>query len=96
MRSSCTRTWSPIENSRREWAPTIWRTFSAIGVAVARQGIDRDQAFDEKLFELDEKAKAGRADDHRVEMIAHTVDHELHLFPLHELTFGLVGPAFGL
>src|SRR2546423_12780371 len=48
-----------------------------ISVLVARQRVDRDQAFDEEVGQLDEDAVLGGADDEGVEILADALGHEL-------------------
>ncbi len=67
-----------------------------VGVAVVDECVERDEAFDEEVRELDEESKFGHAGDEAVEVFSHTVLHELDLLPFHELALGVVGAAFGL
>src|ERR1043165_1424320 len=53
-----------------------------ISVLVARQRVDRNEAFDEEVGQLDEDAVLGGADDEGVEILADPLGHELHLFPV--------------
>ena len=52
-------------------------------VVVVGERIQRDQAFDEQVGQLDEETKLGDAGDQAVEVFADAVLHELDFFPFH-------------
>ena len=65
-------------------------------VAVVDQRIERDEALDEEVGELDEESELSDAGDEAVEIFSDAVLHELHFLPFHELALGVVGAAFGM
>ena len=52
-----------------------------IGVAIAGDGGERHQAFDEQFVELDEETELGDADDQPVELLTQALLHEFSFFP---------------
>ena len=66
-----------------------------IRVAVVGERGKRDQAFDEEVHQFDKHAELGDADDQTLKFLAYAVLHEFDLLPLHQLAFGVIGPAFG-
>src|SRR2546428_523537 len=65
-------------------------------VIVVRHRRHVHEPFDEVLDQLDEQTECRYAGDVAFELIADFVGHELHFFPLHELTLGIVAAAFHL
>jgi hypothetical protein len=63
--------------------------------AVARQRIQRDEAFDEHVLQLDEEPEARGGNDQGVELVADPVDHELYLLPFDQLTLGFGSATLG-
>ncbi len=65
----------------------------AVSVDIVDQAIERHQAFDEQIGELDEEPELGGVHDHRIEVFADAVLHELYLLPLDELPLGFGGAS---
>ena len=65
-----------------------------VNVLIARQRINRHQAFDEQIRQFDKQTVPRRADHQSIEFIADAVLHELRFLPFHKFAFGIGGPAF--
>ena len=63
-------------------------------VAIAGQGVDRNQAFYKQIFQLDKESEAGGAGDEGAKLLSHAILHELGFLPLHQLALRVRCAAF--
>src|SRR5258708_865580 len=67
-----------------------------VGVTIVGQRIERDQALNEQIAQLDEETELGHAGNEAVEVLAHAVLHELYFLPRHQFALGVISASLGL